>query len=438
MKTLSERNRILNEVKDSCYLAFFDGNPEEGGKEILTGRKKVNFPVATNGYVKSTNQLDFTGGEEDTIVEGNTSQASYTGKNLLKLTDRNYNGIVMTLNEDGSLTMKGTSNTSWGFNYMYYQEALHKPIPAGTYTFSIDKPFTVTPNFTLTLYDENKNAITTFGIAGSNKSVTATTDKTAYYIAGAATGGLAIGTNVDITLKIQLEAGSTATTFEKFVGGIPSPNPEYPQEVVNVKVAGLEFNKISSRTSQSVYQDILYSEDGKWYKHEEVGIADLSTLTWNNGGTGTGAFVHRNSFSLTNIKYVPNNTTVGDGLAEKYVVRQASGLSGAEADRKMAIDTNHIGVNVGKIPSGETIPTPSGKFYYIHTTATDNEITDQATIAALEEAFGSATGVAKYWGIYDSEVGGKLLYYFVMPYEVNIVKDSTITINAGNCVLKEG
>lgn len=61
MKTLSERNRILNEVKDSCYLAFFDGNPEEGGREILTGRKKVNFPTATNGYIASTNQLDFTG-----------------------------------------------------------------------------------------------------------------------------------------------------------------------------------------------------------------------------------------------------------------------------------------------------------------------------------------------------------------------------------------
>lgn len=77
MKTISERNRILNEVKDNCYLAFFDGNPEEGGKEILTGRKKVNFPVATNGYVKSTNQLDFTGGEE---VFGNaTGVAKYWG-----------------------------------------------------------------------------------------------------------------------------------------------------------------------------------------------------------------------------------------------------------------------------------------------------------------------------------------------------------------------
>ena len=69
MKTLSERNRILNEVKDSCYLTFFDGNPEEGGKEILIGRKKINFPVAELGYIASTNQLDFTGGDTTGIAK---------------------------------------------------------------------------------------------------------------------------------------------------------------------------------------------------------------------------------------------------------------------------------------------------------------------------------------------------------------------------------
>ena len=31
--------------------------------------------------------------------------------------------------------------------------------------------------------------------------------------------------------NLQIEEGSTATSFEKYVGGIPSPNPDYPQDI---------------------------------------------------------------------------------------------------------------------------------------------------------------------------------------------------------------
>lgn len=41
--------------------------------------------------------------------------------------------------------------------------------------------------------------------------------------------------SIDITpddiSEVQLELGSTATSYEPYVGGIPSPNPDYPQEV---------------------------------------------------------------------------------------------------------------------------------------------------------------------------------------------------------------
>lgn len=33
---------------------------------------------------------------------------------------------------------------------------------------------------------------------------------------------------------IQIEKGSTATSYEPYVGGIPSPNPDYPQEITSV------------------------------------------------------------------------------------------------------------------------------------------------------------------------------------------------------------
>lgn len=46
--------------------------------------------------------------------------------------------------------------------------------------------------------------------------------------------------------KFQIELGSTATAYEPYVGGIPSPNPEYPQEIKSVvkpvvKVTGQNY-----------------------------------------------------------------------------------------------------------------------------------------------------------------------------------------------------
>lgn len=49
---------------------------------------------------------------------------------------------------------------------------------------------------------------------------------------------------VDITSACkerQLELGSSATAYEPYTGGKPSPNPDYPQEIVSVESAKLNF-----------------------------------------------------------------------------------------------------------------------------------------------------------------------------------------------------
>lgn len=59
---------------------------------------------------------------------------------------------------------------------------------------------------------------------------------------------------VDITFTPMIEKGSTATSYEPYTGGIPSPNPAYPQEiksVVNptVKVCGKNLLKATLQTA---------------------------------------------------------------------------------------------------------------------------------------------------------------------------------------------
>lgn len=40
--------------------------------------------------------------------------------------------------------------------------------------------------------------------------------------------------------KVQLETGSTATQFEEYCGGVPSPNPDYPQDIEGIGVRQLD------------------------------------------------------------------------------------------------------------------------------------------------------------------------------------------------------
>lgn len=147
--------------------------------------------------------------------------------------------------------------------------------------------------------------------------------------------------------KVQLEEGSSL-----------GPYAPYTTQVV-------ELCKIGD------YQDYIYKSGDNWYVHKEIGMVDLATLTWSTvSGTIKG------TTGITDIKYVPNNTVVGDGLAEKYGVRQGQGLSNNV--NYLAIDTARVNVNIG------TGSDPTGLFYYALATPTDTQITDTGLVEELE------------------------------------------------------
>lgn len=428
MKTLSERNRILNEVKDSCYLAFFDGNPEEGGKEILTGRKKVNFPVATNGYVKSTNQLDFTGGEEDTVAYGETSQQTYTGKNLIYTTPSQDGGIKFEYDEDTGVTsVSGTPTRSYAVSSRKNLSMLS----GETYTLSIDRkmPFGVCVGLTDT--NGQRTVTVQIGAGSTSNSITLSKNIAAYDIY---VNGLTSGTAISGSFIVQLEKSSSATAIEPYVGGIPAPNPDYPQDVQNINIGNVELCRLGD------YQDYLYTENGKWYVHKETGHTSVQNFI----GRATAVDGYRFSFTMPNGSVHPLDTTAGL-TAFANIARLTK--QGGTWDIKAAVFTfsNSEGLlyspdmkDMTLEQANEWLSDNQFDVYYPLVTPTDEEITDPTTLQMIKDIFGDAIGVAKYWGVYDSEVGGTLLYYFILPYEVRIVKDSTITIKAGNCVLKEG
>ena len=161
-------------------------------------------------------------------LKGNTSQQTYTGKNLLNassMTGKTSGGLTTVVNNDGSITVSGTATDTWGDFTKDANISLENGV---SYTLSIGD----TLPFYLTCYlaDPRQNIVITPG--RTSASVTANSDKTRFHFY---CSGLTVGQSYNVTIKkIQLEKGSTATAYEPYVGGIPAPNPDYPQAVQTV------------------------------------------------------------------------------------------------------------------------------------------------------------------------------------------------------------
>lgn len=182
--------------------------PLEEEYEYVTG-------TGTNVTLDNTSEAIF----NKIDLLGNTEQTQYTGKNKLPTTS-------FTL-------VKGTNRT--------LQINFPTPIPAGTYTLSckiVNKSGLTSSNgMAWALYDSSTTPATsraTFAqIIDSTTSPYSSTKTTN----GQSTHLYIYLQNVledtaTITIEdMQLEQNSSATSFEPYVGGIPSPSPSYPQPI---------------------------------------------------------------------------------------------------------------------------------------------------------------------------------------------------------------
>ena len=174
------------------------------------------------------------GGEIDSMsrMTGDASQHTYEGKNLLGLGQPvNTQGLTVSVDElNNNITVRGTATGS-------YPHLSDKPngldIPAGTYTLSIKNA--VAYAVSARLYRDDGTypiGIGSFISAGST-SCTFSIDFDCHRV-GLLMGGISSGTVVPQTTisEIMLEAGSTPTSFEPYIG--KNPNPRYPQAIRTV------------------------------------------------------------------------------------------------------------------------------------------------------------------------------------------------------------
>lgn len=179
----------------------------------------------------------------DMMLYGRSEQKQYRGKNLLPTTmysDSNVtNGVTFTNNGDGSVTASGTATDITYFKLWGYNVLGDKGVLPG-----------ITPGDVLYVSDcllqqTNSKEITNIISNGSTQFKDSTT--TTY-----AAIRVNKGKTVNKTFYPQIEKGSEATSYEPYVGGQPSPSPDYPQEIKSVVNPTVKVSNKDGTQSETV------------------------------------------------------------------------------------------------------------------------------------------------------------------------------------------
>ncbi len=189
----------------------FDCKPQK----YLTANQPVTLSPTTSeatSYSLSTPAMPL-----PITLEGNTTQKTMSGKNLLQITQASGTsaGVAYTMNSNGSVTISGTATAT----------SLYR---LGHFTLTSGVTYALSGNNSIVQMSLRDS---TGGTVYSNNTATYTpsADVDAWYFYRVVNGQ-----TVNATLFPQVEKGSTPTAYEPYCGGIPSPNPDYPQEIHSV------------------------------------------------------------------------------------------------------------------------------------------------------------------------------------------------------------
>lgn len=181
-------------------------------KEDLSN-KITKFYASNQG---ETHLADSDNGKiQDMMLYGKSEQFTTIGKNLLKIKDgtQKSRGVTVTA-KDGVVALKGTATES-GWAVLTVD------------SFVLDGTHILSSNINIRVLVANKSfkKVLEQGKSATLENVEAS--NVCFVITE--------GETYDISnILIQIEKGSVATSYEPYTGGIPSPNPSYPQEIKSV------------------------------------------------------------------------------------------------------------------------------------------------------------------------------------------------------------
>lgn len=172
-------------------------------------------------------------------VDGASEQKTYTGKNLLNYIDslfQNLSGLTNTLNPDGSITTTGKPTVNYTRIVKDY-DITNLLEDGQKYTISQ----TDTSLKTMVQITAYKNDGTVTYYSSRDGANVLTINKSIYtkFLVCVQTTSMSLwgDKSLTITNKYMLCKGTDTadTSFEPYIGEQPSPNPDYPSEIENIK-----------------------------------------------------------------------------------------------------------------------------------------------------------------------------------------------------------
>lgn len=266
----------------SVGLNFEDANyyeyaEDDEGNEVYAHAVQIAISNAVSGGLiwdnngATSDELGYTGtpiegqgknfqltGTSDKILKsasllGDATQTTYSGKNKSPNLGAYYDatfginsGASITSHTDNTIVLTtGISGSSGLYMSKAKIEAICPQIYQDGYTVSLT---IVSTQATDIKFDYNdKNTKVSIGTTATRISFQTDGSNTSPIVLYKATNYITPTLTIS---DIQVEAGSTATSFEKFVGGIPVPNPAFPMPVNTV--TGEQTVKITGKNLVSL------------------------------------------------------------------------------------------------------------------------------------------------------------------------------------------
>lgn len=235
-----------------------------------------------------------------TKYQGDTEQTTYEGKNLFNKNATPTSGLTqntITILDSG---IRVTTTTGGTYKYVEYVIGDISSY-AGKYLLTTA---TITPSaenagrIQLGLCKSDgtdklsKSALSATGTASFAITAADVADRPYLYLyAYSNLNGTGVADDyVDYTnFQLEVSSSTTAITYEPYVGGVPAPNPDYPQSIsvvtgtqtvtltggtvsedYTVHLGTLELAKLAT------YQDYIFKSNDNWYKHTVIGKAILT------------------------------------------------------------------------------------------------------------------------------------------------------------------
>lgn len=237
-----------NEIIDSEMIKRANGldyNEQTGVLQLTGNNSKVGSPIQIKNNLPVTSMASGTELKVNNYKqlikftkEGKTEQKSYTGKNLLNYIDnlQSISGLTNTINSDGSITTTGKPTAN--FTRIVKDYDITNLLEDGQkYTIS-QTDTSLKTMLQITAY-KNDGTITYY--SSRNGANVLTINKSIYtkFLACVQTTSMSLWGDESLTInnKYMLCKGTDTadTSFGPYVGGQPSPNSDYPQQIENIE-----------------------------------------------------------------------------------------------------------------------------------------------------------------------------------------------------------